>query len=404
MDLSTVKDLLNLPEIEVSKVNQTPEAIFIWVHVPAGHHRCPRCGRLHAKVTEVRQVKVRDLSIFGKTCYLIVSKGRLHCPCSYRGYEALDFVDSHQRQTTRFNEFLFQLCDRMTVMDAASLAKVDWKHTYRTDRQALEQMKARTPLPKMTFIGVDEIAFKKHHRYFTIVYDLADANGTLYVGEGRTSESLSAFFASLTRAQRESIQAVSMDMWDPYIRSVRQYLPHADIVFDHFHLKKHLNRCLDNLRRAIVRQAPATEKCFVKGKRWVLLKNEVNHTEKDKKALEQLKQINSPLYEAYLVKEQFDKFFSLSGKAEGKRFLTTWFEQIPESIKPYFRVFFNTLNRYLYGVLSYFTYHITNAVAEGLNNKIKVLKRMAYGYRDRTYFQLKILRKCGYLKHAVPAI
>ena len=338
----------------------------------------------------------------GKTCYLIISKGRLHCSCSYRGYEALDFVDSHQRQTTRFNEFLFQLCDRMTVMDAASLMKIDWKHAYHTDRQGLEQLKASVPLPKMSFIGVDEIAFERHHRYFTIVYDLVDDNGTLYVGKDRTSESLSAFFVSLTQAQRDSIQAVSMDMWDPYIRSVRRYLPHADIVFDRFHLKKHLNRCLDNLRRAIVRHAPSTEKRFVKGKRWVLLKNENNHTTKDKKALEQLKQINSPLYEAYLIKEQFDRFFTLSNKTEAKRFLKTWFEQIPETIRPYFRIFYNMLNRYLYGVLTYFTYHITNAVAEGLNNKIKVLKRMAYGYRDQAYFQLKILRKCGYLKQASP--
>ena len=402
MDLETIKELLNLPEIEVSKVRQTPEEVLIWVHIPDGRHRCPRCGRLHAKVTEVREIKVRDLSIFGKTCYLIVSKGRLHCPCSYRGYEALDFVNSYQKQTTRFNEFLFALCDRMTVMDAAGLMKVDWKRAYHADRQGLEQLKASVALPKMTFIGVDEIAFEKHHRYFTIVYDLADGNGTLYVGKDRTCQSLSDFFESLTPTQRESIQVVSMDMWDPYIRSVRQHLPHADIVFDRFHIKKHLNQSLDALRRSVVRHAPLQEKPFVKNKRWVLLKNQSNHTVRDKRALEQLKQINSPLYEAYLVKEQFDQFFTLQSEAQGKEFLKNWFEQIPQTLQPYFKTFYNMINRYLYGILTFFKHRITNAVAEGLNNKIKVLKRMAYGYRDYSYFQLKILRKCGYLKQASP--
>ena len=402
MDIETVKELLNLPQVEVTKVRQTPEEILIWVHIPDGRHRCPRCGRFHTKVTEVREVRVRDLSIFGKPCYLIVSKGRLHCPCSYRGYEALDFVNSYQKQTTRFNEFLFALCDRMTVMDAASLMKIDWKRAYHTDRQGLEQLKASIPLPKMTVIGVDEIAFKKHHRYFTVIYDLADHHGTLYVGKGRTSESLSAFFESLTPAQRQKIRVVSMDMWDPYIRSVTQHLPHADIVFDRFHLKRHLNGCLDTLRRSVVRRTPRSEKPFVKNKRWVLLKNQGNHTVKDKKALEQLKQINSPLYEAYLVKEQFDTFFTLKNKEQGKGFLKNWFEQMPQTIQPYFKTFYNMINRYLYGILTFFKYRITNAVAEGLNNKIKVLKRMAYGYRDQTYFQLKILRKCGYLKQASP--
>jgi len=402
MDYSLIEQLLGLPRIKISHIEQGDNEILICIYVPDGNHRCPQCGKYHQTVTEVTEIKVRDLSIFGKICYLIISKARLHCPCCYRGYEELDFVDDYQRQTNRFDEFLFALCDRMTIMDASKLMQVDWKHAYKTDRQTLEQLKTTTPLPTMSVIGVDEISIEKHHKYFTIVYDLSGDNGTLYVGKDRTAESLSVFFQQLSAAQREQIKAVCMDMWDPYILSVHEHLPHAEIIFDRFHLKKHLNQCIDTLRRTIVSQAPKEQKRFVKDKRWVLLKKQSHHTAKDKQSLQELKEINSPLYEGYLVKEQFDSFFDCAHAGEAKDFLEKWYQEIPQQIKTFFQSFYRMIQHYLSGVLSYFTYRITNSKSEGINNKIKVLKRMAYGYRDAKYFQLKILRRCGYLKNIVP--
>ena len=402
MDFSLIEQLLDLPGIRISRIQQCDDEISIWIHIPDGNHRCPRCKRYHKKVTESTEIKIRDLSICGKNCYLIIRKGRLHCPCSYRGYEDVEFVDKYQKQTIRFNEFLFHLCDRMTIMDASELMKVDWKRAYKTDRHTLEKLELSTPLPRMSAIGVDEISFEKYHRYFTIVYDLADDNGTLFVGKGRSEESLSAFFKQLSPNQRERIKVVCMDMWDAYILSVHENLPHADIVFDRFHLKKHLNQCIDELRRALVSQSPKDQKRFIKNKRWVLLKNKSNHTQKDKSALTELKEINSPLYEGYLVKEQFDQFFDYKYAKCAHRFLDKWYREIPEKIKEYFQSFYQMLIKYFNGILTYFKYRITNSVAEGLNNKIKVLKRMAYGYRDEEYFKLKILRRCGYLKNINP--
>jgi transposase len=402
MDYSLIEQLLDLPRVRIFRVEQKSDEIFIWVYIPDDNHRCPRCGKYHQKVSEITEIKVRDLSVFGKTCYLIIKKGRVHCSCSFRGYEDIEFVDSYQRQTSRFTEFLFTLCDRMTIMDSSELMKVNWKRTYKTDRQVLEKLKSLTPLPKMSIIGVDEISFEKYHKYFTIVYDLADDNGVLYVGKGRKAESLSVFFKQLTEKQRENIKVVCMDFWDPYILSVKQHLPHAIIVFDRYHLKKHLNECIDELRRALVTQVSQEQKPFVKNKRWVLLKKQAHHTEKDKQALLELKEINSPLYEAYLIKEQFDLFFDCKDAYSGKIFLDNWFKQLPETIRDYFDSFYNMVMHYIDGILSYFMNRYTNAIAEGLNNKIKVLKRMAYGYRDGEYFQLKILRRCGYLKTIQP--
>ncbi len=403
MDYSLLEQLLGLPRIKVDRVEQTEEQIIILVSIASGQHRCPRCGRQFAKVSEPTEVKVRDLPVFGKTCYLIIGKGRLHCPCSFRGYEQIDFVDKNQRQTKRFDELLFALCDRMTIMDACRLMKVNWKRAHCIDRQTLNRLKQETALPEFSAIGVDEVSFEKYQKYFTVIYDLSTDNGVLCVCEGRSTDSLSAFFNQLSPKQGESIRVVCMDMWDPYIKAVRQHVPHAAIVFDRFHLKKHLNQCIDQLRRAMVSQASKEQRTVLKNKRWVLLKNRRNHTEQDKKSLEQLKTLNIPLYEAYLLKEEFALFFLCENAEQGRTFLRNWFNQIPETIKKFFHPFHKMMQHYLYGVLSFFQHPYTNSIAEGMNNKIKVLKRMAYGYRDKQYFQLKILRRCGYLKKIQPA-
>lgn len=296
------------------------------------------------------------------------------------------------------------LCDRMTIMDASELMQVNWKRAHTIDKNTLNKLKLEHALPPLSVIGVDEISFEKHHKYFTVIYDLSTKSGVLHVSEGRSEESLKEFFSHLSEPQRQSIRAVCMDMWDPYVKSVREVLPHATIIFDRFHIKKHLNGCLDELRRTIAREQGLSkeERKILKRKRWVLLKNQKNHTLNDKHALDELKRINSPLYEAYLIKEQFENFYLCENEEQGKEFIQNWFAQIPETIQPFFNSFYRMLTRYLYGVTTFFRYQFTNSVAEGINNKIKVLKRMAYGYRDPEYFKLKILRKCGYLQFATP--
>lgn len=402
MDYNLIEQLIDLPRIKIKRIEFQNDEVLIWIYLPEGQHRCPHCGKYHHRVTETTEIKVRDLSIFGKPCYLIIQKGRVNCSCSFRGYEEIEFVDKYQRQTIRFTEFLFELCDRMTLMDASQLLRVNWKRAYKTDVTTLEQLKSATPLPTMYAIGIDEISFEKYHKYFTIVYDLTNNNGVLYVSKDRAAASLDKFFNELSPQQLQAIKVVCMDFWDPYIKSVNHNLNHATIVFDRYHLKKHLNDCIDNLRRAMVNQADNEQKVYIKNKRWVLLKNQVNHNEQDKQALEQLKHINNPLYEAYLLKEQFDEFFDCPHKKSGRKFIKNWYQSIPNIIKSYFEPFYNMIMRYLDGVLAYLEYRYTNAVAEGLNNKIKVLKRMAYGYRNEQYFQLKILRRCGYLKTVQP--
>lgn len=402
MELELIEKLLDLPCVKIKDLSLSTEEILLHIYIPQGNHRCPQCGKYHLKVTGKTEIKVRDLSIFGKDCYLIIEKGRMNCSCSFRGYEEIEFVDKHQRQTLRFTEYLFTLCDHMTLMDSSELAKVNWKRAYKTDYNTLDALKSSAELPEMTAIGIDEISFEKYHKYFTIVYDLSNGNGVLHVAKDRNSKSLDDFFNQLSEQQRSKIKIVCMDFWRAYIKSIKIHLKHATIVFDRYHLKKHLNDCIDTFRRSMMNEAAKEQKSFIKNKRWVLLKNQQNHTAKDKKALEELKKINNPLYEAYLLKEQFEAFYECKNKKQGKKFIKNWYKSIPETMKSVFEPFYNMVIKHMDGILAFLKYRYTNAIAEGLNNKIKVLKRMAYGYRNESYFQLKILRRCGYLKNISP--
>lgn len=400
MDLKTIEKLLELPRIKVTGAEIGDEEVVIYVEIPKGNHRCPKCGSCSRGISEETRVRVRDLPIFGKDCYLVIKKGRLHCPCSYRGYEEIEFVDEYQRQTIRFDEFLFKLCDRMTIMDASELMGVNWKTAYKVDKKTLNALKGAMTTPCVKVIGVDEIAFEKRHKYFTIVYDISEGNGVLFVSEDRKAQSLELYYSTLSRKEKASIKVVCMDMWDPFIKATKSHLPHADIVFDRFHIKKHINECIDKLRRRMVREAHEDEKKVIKNKKWVLLKNPKKFRDTDLEALEELKKLNTPLYEAYLLKEEFDQFYHCVNASEGRAFLSAWTQKMRGELREAFGGFISMLSNYMYGVMTFFEHRFTNSVAEGLNNKIKVLKRMAYGYRDKEYFKLKIYRRCGYLKKA----
>ena len=248
MDYRLLEQLLNLPRIQVDDYRQTENEILITISIRYNEHRCPKCKREFATMSEVTEQRVRDLPVFGKTCYLIVRKGRLQCPCSFRGYEEIDFVDKNQRQTKRFDQFLFMMCDRMTLLDFSELMQVNCNRANNLDKRNLHNLKLEKAFTTLSIIGVDEISFEKHHKYFTIVYDLSTKNGVLYVSQGRSQESLDEFFSQLTERQKQSIKAVCMDMWDAYIKSVCNPVLHAKSIWTSLHLKKNLNNCMKKLK------------------------------------------------------------------------------------------------------------------------------------------------------------
>src|SRR3989338_8373537 len=209
--------------------------------------QCLVCGKKLRWVEQAYQRCIRDLDVSGRHCFLHFPQYKIQCPCGYRVIEQLDFVDKYSRYSIAFEEFVARLCGLMSVKDAAGLMGVNWKAVKQVDKKYLAKNKIGLEYAIPTRIGVDEVSYQKGHKYLTVVRDV-DKRRVIWVGEKRKKETLDSFFKELGAEKTANILVVSMDMWDPYIASVKQNCPLAEIVFDKFHVSKKVNEALDKVR------------------------------------------------------------------------------------------------------------------------------------------------------------
>ena len=279
----------------------------------------------------------------------------------------------------------------MTVQDVSELFKISWGTVKNIDKEYLQKHYSKPVLKNVEIIAIDEFAVQKGHKYQTVVYDLK-AGRVIYVGAGRAEESLDKFWKRL-RHSGAKIQAVAMDMWLPYFNAVLTNLPEAKIVFDRFHIFKLMNQTMDEIRRALYHDETfLNNRSVIKGIRWLLLKNNnnLNDEREERKQLEQALEINKPLAEAYYLKEELGQLWLQNTREEAEKFLTSWATRAWATTIQELRKFVKTLLGHRTGILNWFDFRISTGPLEGFNNKIKVLKRKAYGYRDMEYFALKI--------------
>lgn len=271
------------------------------------------------------------------------------------------------------------------------------------DKAILEKMfKERLiPTPASVNISVDEVAWKKHPRYLTNVID-TDERVLTWNEKGRKAEVLDKYYESLGKENCERIESVAMDGARTYLSSTKNYAVNALIVLDRFHATQKANHAADQVRRDELSKARKNENeemveltnCK---QRFILLKNRNRLSERQSATLERLCEINQPIYKALLLKESFLQTYSLSTSEEAQKHLQEWIEQaLLSGLKPFIELAYSVAEKAQY-ILNWFTKKISSAISEGFNNKIKRLKRMAYGYKDIYYFKLKIHQHCGYL-------
>jgi len=352
---------------------------------------CPICER-RCSVIETYTRIIRDLDLCGKKCYLILETCHVRCSCGYYGVERLDFLDKYARCTKRFAEYVAMLCEKMSLKDVAEVAGINWKTAKRIDKQALQKLVKDLKKAKPNRIGVDEIAYAKGHKYLTIVRDLD--GGVIWVKEGRSKEVLDQFFEELGIKKCKRIKVAVIDMWDPYIKSIKENTK-AEIVFDKFHVAKKINEVIDCIRKKEFARADAEERKLMKHKRFLILSRRKNLEPEEKETLDTLMKQNNTLYVAYLLKEQGLDIFDEDNPISGIARLYKWMENIVTAGIEEFEKVIGTIKNYFYGIVNYFKYQITNAASEGFNTKITVIKRRAYGFKDLEYFKLKILQSCG---------
>lgn len=354
---------------------------------------CPKCGKRCRNVLDRIKRRVRDLDISGTRCYIEFTEYKISCDCGYRGIELLDFCNKHSRYTKRFERRVAIFCRVMTIKDAAEQLKIGWETAKNIDKREMKKYVVSLDGITPKKIGIDEIAYEKGHKYLTVVRDL-DLGKVIWVGIGRKKEALDKFFKELGKKRSKKVKVAVMDMWKPYIKSVRENTK-ADIVFDKFHIAKKANEALDKIRKKEFAKASKEERRLMKKKRFLVLARKKNLNKDKKEKLNDLMEKNEKLYSAYLLKEQLLSILDEKNKREAIRRFIIWFSNVFKSGFKEFESLVKTLARHWIGVLNYFKHQVTNAASEGFNNKINVIKRRAFGFRDIEYFKLKILQSCG---------
>jgi len=232
--------------------------------------RCPTCGRRIRASKESYPRIIRDLDIGPKQAYLSHYKDKPDRHCGYRGYERLDFAEQYSRATIRFEEYVYRLCLNLPLKSVCEIAGIDWKAAKNIDIHTQKRIEdLRNISPKR--IGVDEIAYEKGHHYLTVVRDI-DLGKAIWVGLDRKSATLDMFFEDLGSEKSALMEIVVMDMWDPYILSVRINCPKAEMVFDEFHVIKKITGALDKVRKTEFADADDDERKLMKHKRFLMLK------------------------------------------------------------------------------------------------------------------------------------
>ena len=354
--------------------------------------QCATCGSydVHPRGSKLRTFKAPPWS--SKRMEILFAVPRVECEnCGEYRQVKIRFADPQKSYTRSFERYVLDLSKSMTIQDVATHLGVSWDLIKEIQKRNLHRKYARPKLKHIRRLAIDEIAIAKGHTYVTIVMDL-ESGAVVFVGDGKDAEALNPFWKRL-RSSRAKIEAVAMDMGPAYIKAVATNLPDAVIVFDHFHVIKLFNEKLTQLRRSLFRKATEEGKGVLKGIRFLLLKNPDNlKPERDEKErLQAALDLNQPLSIAYYMKEDLRQLWNQANWAEANKYLTGWIKRAIASGVGMLKKFAKTLETHRQGILAYYSYPISTGPLEGTNNKIKTMKRQAYGFRDHEFFKLKVL-------------
>jgi len=336
----------------------------------------------------------RDLSVAGWRIYLEFERWRISCPrCRAVFVERLDWLAKNPRYTRRFALHIGELCREATNLSVAQRERLHDSTVKELDKEymALQVARAGSPAPRV--LGVDEISIRRGHDYRVVVSDLERGRPIWVGGRGRSEADLDLFFVDLGPRKTRRIKLAVMDMWKPFRKSVQKHVPGVRIVFDKFHIMRHLGEALDKVRRSEYRRLSGEDRSFIKGQRYTLLSRRENLTLDGRRALKKLFKANRRLNVAYLLKESFAQLWDYQTEGWARRFFERWCDSLKwQRLTPYVK-FAAMIDRHWDGIASYC--HPENkcslGMVEGLNTKIRVLQRRAYGYRDEEYLKLKII-------------
>jgi len=359
--------------------------------------KCPDCGRKCSIHDCAPERTWRHLDTMQFTTLIRARTPRSNCPEHGVKTMSVPWAAPQGRFTVLFERFAVEvLLASATVSQACELLGLSWDTAQEIMRRAVERGLERRQLDQLKHLGMDEKSFRRGQSYITLLTDL-DQSRVLDVVEERTTEAADRLWDTLSPEQKQAVEAVAVDMWEPFIQTIEKQVPDADIVHDRFHVSKYLGEAVDKVRRQEHKELMAQGDETLKGTRQLWLYNPQNFDPDQAEEFSALKDLQLKVARAWAAKELFSKFWEYQEEGWALRFFKDWFGWVSRSrLKPMVEVA-HMLKRHLDNLLTYLKHHITNAVTEGLNSKIQSLKAAARGFRSFRNYRIRILFFCGKL-------
>jgi transposase len=373
------------------------QRVDVWAeHAEGTSWPCPECGAQLAIYDHAPDRAWRHLDSCQFMTFLRARPPRVKCPDHGVKQVRLPWAEPKARFTAMFERFAIDVLRETDVLGATRILRITWDEAWHILKRAVARgliAKEQRVVPRL---AVDEKAVAKGHTYMTLVSDL-DRGTVEYIAEDRTTESLASFFVKLTPEQRAGIEAIAMDMWEPYQHAIHAHVPGAaeKIVFDRFHIMQHIGKAVDTVRKQEHRALSAQGDDTLAKSKYLWLYAEENLPDKDKPRFEELRQIDLKTGRAWSIKETLRHLWDYKRRSSGEAYWKRWYFWATHSrLEPMIKAA-RTVHRHIDNVLTYFTHRITNAVSEGLNSKIQTIKKRAYGFRNKENFKTAIYFHCG---------
>lgn len=377
-----LRNLLDFEQIRVCHFEFDEEGLILDVTPTTRVPRCSGCGQKAPRIHDRNAGRTwRHLDMAGTRVLLRYDIQRCICErCGVR-VEEVPWAAPGSMFTYSFEDQVGYLTQRLDKTSVSNLMRIAWRTVGDIAQRVVARHGPDDRLNDLTLIGVDELCYRKPNKYITIVTDHLQSR-VVWIGQGKSSDTLGAFFDALGPERRLKLRAITLDMSAAFIKAVKEAVPHAELIFDRFHVQRLAHDALDEMRREQVRLASGMEeKQAVKGSRWALQKNPWNLRQSEHDKLSELQRSNQPLYRAYLLKESLLSILDGEWLLPESR-LEHWFTWAARSRLAPFVKLGRTIRTYKDGILAYIRSGFSNARSEGINGKIRSITKRAFGFHD----------------------
>jgi len=400
-DTELYRHLLGIEQpwtVERVELDVKSQQVDVWAaHAEGTRWPCPECDAELPGYDHAPERTWRHLDSCQFKTYLHARPPRVECPTHGVKTVRLPWAEPSSRFTAMFERLVIDVLKETDVLGAARILHMTWDEVWAVMGRAVRRGLKRKRRRPIQYIGVDEKAAAKGHKYLTLVCDLKRAT-VEYVGDDRKQESLDGYFESLTETQRAAIDGIALDMWQPFIASIETYFPLATqmMVFDRFHIMQHLSRAVDAVRKQEHRALRADGDDALLRTKYLWLRSQENLSDEQRGQLDRLlSRADLKTGRAWALKEALRRLWHYHSRGWAEKHWRRWYFWATHSrLAPMIKAA-RTVRSHLANVMTFLTHRITNAVAEGINSKIQTIKQKACGYRNRDNFRTAILFHCG---------